>query len=411
MQPFDVIALLVTLTALFSYINHRHIRLHPTVGVMLIALLFSLALMILGKFGLGVRHMAAGILDHVEFGDVLLRWMLGFLLFAGAMGVDLGELSLRAGITAALAVLGTVASMFLIGAAAWVLFAALGLRTSMLNCLLLGALISPTDPIAVLALVRRTGAGKTLETIIAGESLFNDGVGVVLFFSLLQIAQHSGAVTAGSVVRMFVQQVFGGCGLGLLTGLIAYRLLTQIKDFSVSVLLTLSLVMGTYSLADALDVSGPLAVVVAGLLIGNRGRLLTMPSDTTADLTKFWDLLDEILNAVLFVLIGLQLLAMPYSMRYAIAAIAVIPVVLAARWLSVDGTLRLFGWPRGQGMAMQRILTWGGLRGGLAIAMALSLPPGAARNQIVAITYGVVAFSILVQGTTIRKLVQKTLPV
>jgi CPA1 family monovalent cation:H+ antiporter len=409
MDLYDIVAILVALTAIFSYFNYRYIRLPSTVGVMLIAMVLSIVLTALGKFGLGIGHNARDLVGHIQFGDVLLSWMLGFLLFAGAMSIELGELARQRGITAGLSVFGTIASTFLIGAFAWLINFVLRLKLSWLNCLTLGALLSPTDPVAVLALVRRAGAPKSIETIIAGESLFNDGVGVVIFLTLLQLQLHTGSVAGADVVRMFIQQSCGGAVLGFAAGLLTYRLLRNIVDFQVAVLLTLALVMVLCALAQALQVSGPIAVVVAGILIGNRGSMLTMPAQSVSDLTKFWELIEEILNGILFVLIGLEIMVAGYSVRLLIAAILMIPLVLAARWTSVAGMLRVLAPRRKDRQAMIKILTWGGLRGGLAIAMALSIPDQAVRHPIVAITYGVVAFSILVQGTTVRFVIEDAL--
>jgi CPA1 family monovalent cation:H+ antiporter len=409
MDLFEIVAILVTLTALFSYINHRYIGLPASVGVMLIAMLLSILLTALGKFGLGVHFGAQQLMGHIEFGNVLLSWMLGFLLFAGAMNIDLGELSRQRGITAGLSVLGTVSSTFLVGALAWLVVHLVGIKLSWINCLLLGALISPTDPVAVLALVRRAGAPRSIETIIAGESLFNDGVGVVIFFTILNVSLHAGSISAADVCRQFIQEACGGAVLGLLAGLLVYHMLKGVRGFQVEVLLTLSLAMGTYALAEALRFSGPIAVVVAGLLIGNQGQVLAMPAQTVSDLNKFWELVEEILNGVLFVLIGLEVLVTPYTPKFLIAAVLMIPLVLAARWVSVAGMLRLLAPRRKDRPAMIKILTWGGLRGGLAIAMALFVPDPEIRHPIVAITYGVVAFSILVQGTTVRFVIENAL--
>jgi CPA1 family monovalent cation:H+ antiporter len=405
---FQVIAILVTVTALLGYVNHRFIRLHPSIGLMLSALVLSLALMVLRHFDLGVKDAAADFIQHVPFGKALLQWMLGFLLFAGALTVDLNELSENSVITAALSVVSTAASMFIVGALAWVMLRAIHVPLPFPVCLLFGALISPTDPVAVVALMKNIGAPKSIETVISGESLFNDGIGVVLFLTLLAFVQGHGAVTAAGVVRLFVQASLGGCLLGFITGITVYKMLRTVRDFQVEVLLTLALVMATYALAEAVHVSGPIAEVVAGLLIGNHGRTLNMAEDVREDLLHFWELVESIMNAMLFVLIGLQVLVMPYSRVYFAAAALAVPIVLLARWLSVELTVRVLALRGRSAKHMVPILTWGGLRGGLAIAMALSLPPGSQRDLIVAITYGVVAFSIVVQGTTLRRVVMRT---
>jgi CPA1 family monovalent cation:H+ antiporter len=338
MQLFDIIAVLIAITAVCSYLNHRILRLDGGVGVMLISLLVSLLIIALGKLGLGlgIQHSAKEFMGHIEFGDALLHWMLGFLLFAGAITVDLDELMRQRGITGALSLFATIASMFLIAGLAWVL--RMGL--SFPYCLLLGALISPTDPVAVLGLVRRMSAPKRIETIIAGEALFNDGIGVVLFLTLLNYVRGSGPVSSLGISILFIRQFLGGIGLGLIFGLVVYRLLKRAHNFELEVLLTLSLVMGCFSLADLLGVSGPIAVVVAGLLIGNRGRTLQMPADTVRELNASWALIDEVLNTVLFVLIGMEILVMPFKAEYLLSAVLAIPAFLLARWLSVTGTLR-----------------------------------------------------------------------
>ncbi len=329
MRLFDIIAALVTLTALASYVNHRYVRLHPSVGVMLIALLLSLALIGLGKLGLGVHSAAMDFLDHVHFGEALLTWMLGFLLFAGALTVDINELRRHWGVATLLATVGTAASMFAVAGLAWAGVRLIGLPLGWIWCLLFGALISPTDPVAVMALMKQAGAGKAVETVVASESLFNDGVGVVLFLTILHLLQSSAGVTAGGVARMLMLQAGGAAILGFLTGLVVYALLRHTRDFQVEVSLTLALAMGTYSLAAALGMSAPIAVVVAGLLIGNRGRIFHLAEHVNADLQRFWELIDEMLNAVLFLLIGAEVLVMHYTPRHFLAAMVAIPIVLS----------------------------------------------------------------------------------
>ncbi|HWE96627.1 MAG TPA: sodium:proton antiporter [Tepidisphaeraceae bacterium] len=405
MQLYQVIAILVTVTALLGYVNHRFIRLHPSIGLMLGALILSVTLAVLGRLGFNVKPVTIGFLDNIAFGKALLQWMLGFLLFAGALTVDFNELWGHRVITATLSIFSTVASMFIVGFLMWAGLGAIHLPLPLPMCLLFGALISPTDPVAVVSMMKNVGAPKGVVTVISGESLFNDGIGVVLFLTLLSYVYGDGSVTALGVVRMFVQEALGGCLLGFITGAAVYRLLRTVHDFQIEVLLTLALVMATYALAEALHISGPIAVVVAGLLIGNHGRSFDMAEDVREDLLKFWELIESIMNALLFVLIGLQILVMPYSPWYFAAAALAVPIALVARWLSVEGAVRVLALRGRSAGHMVPILTWGGLRGGLAIAMALSLPPSTHRDLIVAITYGVVAFSIVVQGTTLRRVV------
>jgi CPA1 family monovalent cation:H+ antiporter len=405
MQLYQVIAILVTVTALLGYLNHRYIHLHPSIGMMLGALVLSMTLALLGRLGFDVKPVTMGFLDHISFGKALLQWMLGFLLFAGALTVDFNELWEHRVITATLSVVSTAASMFIVGILTWMALRAIHLPLPFPVCLLFGALISPTDPVAVVSLMKTVGAPKNVVTVISGESLFNDGIGVVLFLTLLSYVYGNGSITELGVVRMFVQQALGGCLLGFITGATVYRMLRSVHDFQIEVLLTLALVMATYALAEAVHVSGAIAEVVAGLLIGNHGRSFNMAEDVREDLLHFWELIESIMNALLFVLIGLQILVMPYSPWYFAAGALAVPIVLLARWLSVEGAVRVLALRGRSAKHMVPILTWGGLRGGLAIAMALSLPPSTHRDLIVAITYGVVTFSIVVQGTTLRRVV------
>jgi CPA1 family monovalent cation:H+ antiporter len=376
---------------------------------MLIALILSLALIALGHLGLGVRAAAQDFMDRIHFGDALLTWMLGFLLFAGALTVDINELVRHWQVTTLLSTIGTAASMFIVAALMHFGLGLLGLSLPWLGCLLFGALISPTDPVAVVAVTRQAGAGKAIETVVSSESLLNDGVGVVLFLTILHAAASPTGVTAPAVLGMLAREAGGGAVLGFLTGLFIYQFLKKVRNFQVEVLLTLALVMGTYSLATAFGLSGPIAVVIAGLLIGNRGKIFSMSEQVSTDLEKFWELIDEILNAVLFVLMGVEVLVMPYTLHHFLAALVAISIVLLARTATVAATVGLpflrpkVDWPTAA------ILIWGGLRGGLAIAMAISLPEGPDRNLIIAITYGVVCFSILVQGTTINEMVRRTI--
>ena len=273
--------------------------------------------------------------------------------------------------------------------------------------MIFGALISPTDPVAVVGLIKRIGAPKGIETVIAGESLLNDGVGVVLFLGLLSLTHSDHPATAYGTALLFSRQAIGGIVLGFLTGWSTTRLLNQVHNYQVEVLLTLALVMGTYAAADGLAFSGPIAVVMAGLLIGNRGGAFETSSDVIDDLNRFWELIDELLNAVLFVLIGLEVLVLVFTRQLLLAAALLVPAVLLSRFVSVAAMLGMLSLRRKFPRGLIPILTWGGLRGGLAVAMAISLPPGIARDRIVAVTYGVVVFSILVQGTTMRPLVSR----
>ncbi len=332
--------------------------------------------------------------------------MLSFLLFAGALHVDINDLAKQKWVITLLATGGVVLSTFLVGFLTWHVLDLLGYPTPMIYCLLFGALISPTDPIAVLGILKSAGVPKTLEVKITGESLFNDGVGVVVFLVLLKIAAGGGGITVEEVAWLFFEEAFGGVAFGLIIGSIAYWMLKSVDSYQVEILLTLALVAGGYALATHLHLSGPIAIVVAGLLIGNHGRLFAMSDTTRENLDTFWELVDEVLNSVLFVLIGLEVLILPFTASYLIAGALVVPTVLAARFVSVGVPVTLMRRFREFSPDVIKIMTWGGLRGGISVALALSLPAVPAREVLLAITYQVVVFSILVQGLTIGRLVR-----
>jgi monovalent cation:H+ antiporter, CPA1 family len=410
MDTFHVIALLLTLTALFSYLNDRYIHLHPSVGVMLIALLLSLALIAAGHFGLSIRPLAVAFMQNVKFDTALLHWMLGFLLFGGALTVDVSELIRHRTVVFLLSTLGTTLSMFIVAIVVYPLMHLLGIALPWLDCLLFGALISPTDPVAVVGFLKTVNAPKSVETIVAAESLFNDGVGVVLFLTFLSLAHGGATFSTTTMIRLLIQEALGGALLGLLTGLFVHNFLRKIRNFQLESLLTLALVMETYSLADRFNFSGPIAAVSAGLLIGNRSPTFALSKETLTNLHRLWGLIEEILNAVLFVLVGLEMLVIPFNHQRLAAALLCIPLVLLARWLSVHCSVTLIPRRKEMNPALYPILIWGGLRGGLALAMALLIPPGTEHDRIVAITYAVVAFSILIQGTTLSRLVKRVTP-
>jgi len=325
MKLFNIIAVLITLSAAFSYINYRYIQLPNTIGLMLIALLVSLGLIVMGKMGFGFEQDARRLLNNIDFNETLLHGMLSFLLFAGALHINLSDLASQKRIISILATAGVAGSTFVVGIMSWRVFSALGIPLPLIYCLLFGALISPTDPIAVLSILKSAGVPKSLETKIAGESLFNDGVAVVVFMVLLEIATGGHEITAGSVVVLFMKEALGGVVFGLVIGVIAYWMLKSVDNYQVEILITLALVTGGFAMADAIHISGPIAIVVAGLLIGNHGRLLAMSKQTRRNLDKFWELVDEILNAVLFVLIGLEVLVLTFSREYFMASFLLIP--------------------------------------------------------------------------------------
>lgn len=406
MRLFDIIAILITLSALFSWLNYRFLKLPTAIGLMLIALLMSLGLQLPLPFAGDFEHQAQFMLDSIDFDETLLHGMLSFLLFAGALHVNLYDLAEQKWVISILATAGVMGATLLIAGGAWLLFDLLGLSIPLIYCLLFGALISPTDPIAVLGILKSAGAPKSLETKITGESLFNDGVAVVVFLVIAQIAAGGVDVSIGGVLKLFAQEAVGGLVFGLGAGGLAYLMLKRVDNYQVEVLITLALATGGYAVAEHLHLSAPIAIVVAGLLIGNHGRSQAMSESTIEHLDTFWELVDEVLNAVLFVLIGLEVLVISISGQYLIAGLAAIPLVLLARLLSVGlpiGVMRRF---RSFSPGVIAILTWGGLRGGISVALALSLPPSEHRGLLVAVTYVVVVFSILVQGLSLGALVR-----
>ncbi|MCH7977566.1 MAG: sodium:proton antiporter [Acidobacteria bacterium] len=409
MDLFNIIAILITLAAVFSYINHRYIGLPVTIGVMLIALAMSLMLNLLGWFGLGVEQQAVIWLARIDFDKTLLHGMLSFLLFAGALHIDINDLAERKWTIGTLATVGTLLSSLLVGVLTWWVLGWVGIELSFIYCLLFGSLISPTDPIAVLGILKTAKAPKSLETKITGESLFNDGVGIVIFLVFLEVATGTHEVSASHIGMLFVQEAIGGLLFGLGLGYLTYRMLQSVDNYQVEVLLTLALVAGGYGLAGALHLSGPIAIVVAGLFIGNHGRLFGMSDTTRHHLDVFWELVDEVLNAVLFVLIGLEVLVLTFTLDYLLASLLMIPLVLFARFVAIGIPITLLRSFRPFSPGVVRIMTWGGLRGGISVALALSIPPGPERDVILPITYAVVIFSIVVQGLTLKKLVKRTM--
>jgi CPA1 family monovalent cation:H+ antiporter len=413
----DFVAVLLVLAAAFSYLNHRLLRLPTTVGLMAGTLLASLAVVVSGLVFPVIERQAAAFVGQIDFNQAVLQGMLGFLLFAGALHIDLGDLARQKVAVTILATIGVALSTVLIGGLTWCLLAGLGVPVRLIYCLLFGALISPTDPIAVLALLKQLQAPKSLEVTIAGESLFNDGVGVVLFLGLLEVAADGHDFHPGRLAVLFLREAVGGAAFGLAAGYLAYRLLKSVDNYHVEILLSLALVSGGYSLANALHLSGPIAMVVAGLLIGNHGRLFALSPAAVRHLDLFWELIDEVLNAILFVLLGLEVLVVTFTRRYLAVGILVVPVVLMARLVSAGLPVWLLRrWqPVERGMVW--VLTWGGLRGAISVAMALSLPrqiEGAAvpeREVILVMTYVVVAFSILVQGLTIGPFARRWLAI
>jgi CPA1 family monovalent cation:H+ antiporter len=393
MSIFALIAVLLTVTALLSWVNERFLRMPHTIGVMTAALILSVGLTILGHFGLVVDQWAEDLFGRIDFSTVLMKGMLSFLLFAGALHVDLSALLQRKWTILSLATVGVLTSTFLVAGFFYYLAAAFGFPVPFLWALLFGALISPTDPIAVLGILKSAHAPESLETRIVGESLFNDGIGVVMWRG------------AG---ELLLEEAVGGVVVGLVLGYIAYRLLKSVDNYTVEVLITLALVSGGYALAGALHTSGPIAMVVAGLFIGNHGRVFGMSDRTRQHLDTFWELIDEVLNALLFVMIGLELLVLDLEPVYLLVGALCVPLVLAARMISVGMPVTVLRRFQTIERFTVRLLTWAGVRGGISIALALALPPSPYRDMILVATYVVVIFSIFVQGLSIGRLVRWT---
>lgn len=406
MHLFDIIAVLLTLSALFSWFNHRFLKLPGAIGIMLIALVMSLVLLSPLPGTDQLEADAKRMLDSIAFDEAVLHGMLSFLLFAGALHVRFSDLKQHKWVILTLATVGVLISALIVGLASWLLFFVIGLPVPVIYCMLFGALIAPTDPIAVLSILKQAGAPKSLETKITGESLFNDGVAVVLFLMLLGIATGKGDLHPGAIASLFVTDTLGGVVFGFVSGALAVQMLRSIDDYKVEVLITLAVAAGVYAGADYLHVSPPIAVVVAGLMIGNLGREGVMSDLTLRYVDGTWELTDEVLNAVLFVLIGLEVLVMDITDQILLAGALAIPLVLAARAFSTGLPIAAMSNFRSFAPGVVAIMTWGGLRGGISVAMALSLPPGPARQIVVSVTYIIVVFSILVQGLSLGPVIR-----
>lgn len=463
MTIFEIFAALVTLAAIFSYFNHRFLKLPTTIGLMVMALVASLLLIWTGQYSPRVYRAAQGLLESIDFNQTLMHGMLGFLLFAGALHVNMSDLREQRWVIALLATVGTVLSTALAGGISWVILnRLLDFGVPFVYCLLLGAIVSPTDPIAVMGILKTLGAPKSLETKITGESLFNDGVGVVIFLAIAGVigfghaaetghadgeepaavvspkdagagleptATHEAGlrltdpsqetappeISAAGVVKLFLLEAVGGALIGLLLGLLAFYLLYTVDNYHLEVLISLALVAGGYALANRLHLSGPIAMVIAALIVGNHGRDIAMSNTTRSHLDTFWELIDEILNAVLFLLIGLEVLVLRFNREFLIAGVLMIPALLAVRFVSVGLPIAIRRSFREFTPHAAKILTWGGLRGGISVALALSIPktlhgaPVPYREVILAVTYSIVVFSIIVQGLTVGPFIRRCL--
>jgi CPA1 family monovalent cation:H+ antiporter len=406
MSAFEILALVISLTAALGYVNHRWLHQPASVALMALSMVLSVSLLTAAKLGWVDAAPLKALLDRIDLDETLLHGMLGALLFAAALHVRLTDLKEEWLSVGLLALVGTLLSTLCVAGLAYLVLPYVGSPLSVGECLLFGAIISPTDPIAVMAILKQARVPRRLEIQIGGESLFNDGVGVVVFTTVLGVVER-GTPGLRSVLGLFLREALGGALFGLVAGYCVFRLLRSIDHYQTELLLTLALVLGGYALAERLHVSAPIAAVVAGLVIGNQGRERGM-SDVTRDyLDKFWSLVDEVLNAVLFVLVGLEFMRLVLTRATITAGACAIPIVLLARWFSVSLAARALSrrnsWARGS----VRLLTWAGLRGGISVALALSLGNLPSKGLLVTMTYLVVGFSILVQGLTLERLARR----
>jgi monovalent cation:H+ antiporter, CPA1 family len=408
-SAFDAAAILIVLAAGLGYLNHRFIGLPSTVGLTVMGAVASLGVILYDQLlpASTLAEQLSAFLRELDFHATLMEGMLSFLLFAGAMHVDWSHMHKGRWLILVFSTVGVMISTLLVGYAFLALTGALGISIPLIWCFVFGALISPTDPVAVMGVMKRAAMPDTLQATVAGESLFNDGVGVVVFSILLSIALGTEPFSVSLAATHFLQEAGGGALLGLIAGYVAYKAMRSIDDYSVEVMISLAVVMGGYSLALALHVSGPVAMAVAGLLIGNHGVAHAM-SDITRDyLIKFWAVIDEILNAVLFLLIGLEVIALAFEGRLVLAGLGAIVIVMAARAISVGIPLRAMRRAIDMGPLAFPTLVWGGLRGGISVALALSLPDSEIRTALLVATYVVVLFAVIVQGGTISGLIKR----
>jgi len=409
MNLFSVITILVAITALFSYWNTRFLKLPDTIGLTVISLVYSMVIILAGNIFPGLVAMEKSFIGQIDFSEVLLDVMLCFLLFAGAFHTDFDLLKKNIRSISLFAVLGVVVSTALIGCAIYGLFSLVSLSVPLLYCLLFGAIISPTDPIAVLSILTRSGVPEDVEINIVGESLFNDGVGVVIFYMIINVVYNGVSDDIGREMLVhLLREAGGGILLGWALGMLGFYMMRRIDHYQSEVMITLALAMGGYELASWMHVSGPLCMVAAGLVTGHRSKTFAMSEQTAAYVDRFWVLVDGLLNAILFVLIGLELVVLAFEPRYIWMGLAAIPVTILARFLALwlpYGIMKR--WIPTVNIKMIKLMTWGGLRGGLSIAMALSLKEPLPRNEFVVMVFVVMAFSIIVQGLTVGPMAKR----
>ena len=409
MDYFSAAGILVVISALFGYINVRFLKMPITIGLMIITLLFTLIIIAIAQFDDTLLVQEKEFIRNIDFETVLLDIMLSFLLFAGALHTNFIQLKIQRWPVLVFATLGVLVSTFLIGIIMYYVLQLLGLNIDFIYCLLFGALISPTDPIAVLGILKEAGAPKKLETKIVGESLFNDGVGVVVFLTIFSVASSSsGSIDSIEIIKLFGQEVIGGIVLGLILGWITYKLMKSIDNYEIEVILTLAAVMGGTILAHKWHLSAPLAMVTAGLAVGNDTvRNSAMSEITESYVDKFWELIDVLLNTILFVMIGMEILVLTFEGNYILAGLLAVPIVLLCRYVSLWLPIKFFAKRLDFVPKTHLIMTWGGLRGGISIALALSLTDNMHRELFLVVTYIIVVFSIIGQGLTVEPIVKR----
>ncbi len=409
LNPFEIAALLVVASALLGWFNHHFVRLPHVIGLTVMGALAAITLMVANAFipGITLDDWVADTLRQLNFTDTLLQGMLSFLLFAGALHVDLARLKVAWLPVLLLSTVGVIISTVLVGLAMWGVGTLLALPIVPIWYFVFGALIAPTDPVSVLGVLKEENVPQSLQSAVAGESLFNDGVGIVVFIILLGAAVTGADFSIAEGARLFAIEAGGGVIVGLVAGFVGYRALAGMDEYTLEVLITLAVVMGSYALCSYLHISGPLAMAVAGLLIGNQGVTFAM-SDVTRDyVLKFWELVDELLNSILFLLIGLEMIVLVAGADAVVFGLAAIPLTLAARAVGIFVSTKAIPAARLQDKGAGRVLWWGGLRGGISIALALSLPAGETRDLILAATFAAVLFSVLVQRATLGRLIEK----